>query len=62
VATDDADGSKSSITDAGNYTYMVYAINEYGISDGKSPTAAVAVAAGEGVTMTITPQENPCDL
>jgi hypothetical protein len=55
VAADDADGSQFVAADAGNYTYMVYAINEYGISEGKSPAAAVAVAAGEGVTITITP-------
>jgi hypothetical protein len=55
VAAASADGSKFAAADAGNYTYMVYAINEYGISEGKSPAAAVAVAAGNGVTITITP-------
>ena len=41
--------------DAGNYTYLVYAVNEYGVSEGTSPAAAVAVAAGDAVTVTITP-------
>ncbi|MDR1351671.1 MAG: hypothetical protein LBK05_00185 [Treponema sp.] len=41
--------------DAGNYTYLVHAINEYGISEGVSPAAPVAVAAGDAVAITITP-------
>ncbi|MDR1232155.1 MAG: hypothetical protein LBK61_12250 [Spirochaetaceae bacterium] len=55
VAADDASGSKFAGGDAGNYIYKVFAINKYGISDGKSPAAAVAVASGDGVTITITP-------
>jgi hypothetical protein len=55
VAADTVDGSQFVAADAGNYTYMVCAVNEYGISEGKSPAAAVAVAAGDGVTLTITP-------
>jgi hypothetical protein len=55
VAADDETGSKFEGSDAGNYIYQVFAINKYGISDGKSPAAAVAVASGEGVTITITP-------
>ena len=55
LAAGTEDGSKFVAGDAGNYTYMVYAINEYGISEGKSPAAAVAVAAGDGVTLTINP-------
>jgi hypothetical protein len=42
-------------SDGGNYTYLVYAINEYGISEGTSPSAAVAVAAGDAVNIAITP-------
>jgi hypothetical protein len=42
-------------SDAGNYTYKVHAVNEYGISEGVSPVAAVAVTAGDAVTLTITP-------
>jgi len=41
--------------DAGNYTYTVHAVNEYGISEGKTIAAVVAVAAGDKVTITITP-------
>jgi hypothetical protein len=48
-------GSKFTGTDAGNYTYMIYAVNEYGISVGTSPSAPVAVASGNAVTITITP-------
>jgi hypothetical protein len=55
VAADEENGSKFASADAGNYTYTVYAVNEYGISEGRSPSAAVAVAAGDGVTITITP-------
>ncbi|MDR0583270.1 MAG: hypothetical protein LBG57_02830 [Treponema sp.] len=55
VSAASAAGSLFLAGDAGNYTYTVYAINKYGISDGTSPAAAVAVAAGNGVTITITP-------
>jgi hypothetical protein len=51
-------GSKFSGTgDAGNYNYTIYAVNEHGISEGKSLPGAVTVtvAAGDGVTLTITP-------
>lgn len=40
---------------AGNYGYAVHAINEYGISAPTALSSAVAVAAGEKVTLTITP-------
>jgi hypothetical protein len=40
--------------DAGNYTYAVHAIDENGISAASAPVT-VAVAAGDGVTITITP-------
>lgn len=42
-------------SDAGDYMYTVHAVNQYGISDGTPIEAAVAVAAGNGVTLTITP-------
>jgi hypothetical protein len=48
-------GSLFAAADAGNYTYKVHSINEYGISEGASPAAAVAVTAGDAVTLTITP-------
>jgi hypothetical protein len=47
--------SKFLAADAGNYTYTVHAVNEYGVSEGKALSAAVAVASGAGVTLTITP-------
>lgn len=55
--TASASGSGSSFTanDAGDYMYTVYAKNQYGISAGKSLAAAVTVAAGNKVTLTITP-------
>ena len=40
---------------AGNYTYAVHAINAYGISAERAVVSAVTVAAGEKVTLTITP-------
>jgi len=43
---------------AGNYMYAVHAINAYGISAAKSLESAVAVASGEKVTLTITPDTN----
>ncbi len=55
--TASASGSGSSFagTDAGDYTYTVHAVNQYGISAGTSIAAAVTVAAGNKVTLTITP-------
>lgn len=55
--TASASGSGSSFTsnDAGDYMYTVHAINQYGISAGTSIAAAVTVAAGNKVTLTITP-------
>jgi hypothetical protein len=41
--------------DAGNYNYAVHAISKYGISEGTALSAAIAVAAGKAVTLTITP-------
>jgi hypothetical protein len=41
--------------DAGNYIYQVFQVNAKGISEGKSPAGAVAVAAGGSVAITITP-------
>lgn len=55
--TASASGSGSSFTanDAGDYMYTVYAVNQYGISAGTSIAAAVTVAAGNKVALTITP-------
>jgi hypothetical protein len=50
-----AGGSQFTASDAGNYAYTVHSVNEHGISEGTSPAAAVAVAAGNSVTITITP-------
>ncbi len=52
-----ASGSGSSFTanDAGDYMYTVHAVNQYGISAGTSIAAAVTVAAGNKVALTITP-------
>lgn len=47
--------SKFLAADAGNYLYTVHAVNESGTSAGTSPAAAVAVAAGGAVTITVTP-------
>jgi hypothetical protein len=41
--------------DAGEYSYAVHAVNEYGISAGTQAAAPIAVAAGQAVTLTITP-------
>jgi len=55
--TASASGSGSSFTenDAGDYMYTVHAVNQYGISAGTSIAAAVTVAAGNKVALTITP-------
>ena len=50
--------SKFRTGDAGDYTYVVHAINQYGISAGTSPSGAATVAAGKSVTVTITPDSN----
>lgn len=52
--------SDSNFTDgfAGDYTYAVHAINEYGISGPKVIDAPVTVAVGEKVTLTITADTN----
>jgi hypothetical protein len=55
VAATGSAGSKFGGSDAGNYIYKVFAISKHGISEGTSPAAAVAVASGDGVTITITP-------
>jgi hypothetical protein len=47
-------GSKFVTADAGNYTFAVHAISEDGISAASS-VATLAVAAGDKVTLTITP-------
>ncbi len=46
-------GSKFVAADAGNYTYDVFAINKSGISTAAAAQAAVAVASGDGVQLTI---------
>lgn len=48
-------GSLFVAADAGDYMYTVHAVNQYGISAGTSLSAAVTVAAGSVVTLTITP-------
>ena len=53
VAASDS-ASKFSTAYAGNYVYGVHAINAYGIS-AVTTTSSTAVAAGEKVTLTITP-------
>ncbi|GHU65045.1 hypothetical protein FACS189447_03280 [Spirochaetia bacterium] len=50
--------SQFATADAGNYKYTIHAVNKYGISTGFPLAAAVAVAAGNGVTLTITPDAN----
>lgn len=47
--------SKFAADDAGDYVYTVHAVNANGTSAGTSPAAAVTVAAGDKVTLTITP-------
>lgn len=54
VAAASATGSKFAALDAGDYLYTVHAVSNGGISAGTSPAAAVSVAAGNGVTLTIT--------
>ena len=55
TATTTADSnSKFGTSDAGNYKYTVYAINGYGISEGKDLATVCAVSAGQKVTLTIT--------
>ena len=56
VAT--AANSKFAAADDGDYTYTVHAVNSYGISEGKAITAAVSVAEGGGVNLTITPDKS----
>lgn len=50
--------SKFTTAWAGNYMYAVHAVNAYGISAAKPLASAVAVASGEKVTLTITPDTN----
>jgi hypothetical protein len=49
-----ATGSQFLAGDAGNYNYTVHGVNKHGISVGTSLSAAIAVAAGNGVTLNIT--------
>jgi hypothetical protein len=57
VAATAATNEKSQFlaADAGDYLYTVHAVNENGISEGKSVAAVVAVTAGVGVRLAITP-------
>lgn len=48
-------GSSFASADAGDYMYTVHAVNQYGISAGTSISGAATVAAGNKVTLTITP-------
>jgi len=51
-----ADGNSQFFTnDGGNYKYSVHAVNRYGISPAFNLSNAVAVAAGDAVRLTITP-------
>ena len=56
VAASDS-ASKFSTAYAGNYVYGVHAVNAYGISAAATSTT-IAVASGEKVTLTITPDTN----
>ena len=47
-------GSQFLAGDAGNYNYTIHAVNKAGISLGTPLAAAIAVAAGNAVTFTIT--------
>jgi hypothetical protein len=47
--------SRFAAVDAGDYFYTVHAVNKYGVSAGASIAAAIEVAAGNKVTLTITP-------
>ena len=55
TASASGSGSSFAAADAGDYMYTVHAVNQYGISAGTSVAAAVTVAAGNKVTLTITP-------
>lgn len=50
--------SKFRTSDAGDYTYVVHAINQYGISAGTAANAAATVAAGKSVSIEITPSSS----
>jgi hypothetical protein len=54
-----ADNAKSQFfaADTGNYLYAVHTVSKYGISAGTPIAAAIAVAAGKGITLTITPDD-----
>ena len=56
VAASDS-ASQFSTAYAGNYVYGVHAVNAYGIS-AAATTSTIAVASGEKVTLTITPDTN----
>jgi hypothetical protein len=47
--------SKFFTPDAGIYTYEVFAVDEYGISEGTSATAPIVVAKGDSVIIRIVP-------
>jgi hypothetical protein len=55
VAVASQPGSKFSAGDAGDYIYEVHSVNRAGISAAKAIASDVTVAAGSGVTITITP-------
>lgn len=50
--------SKFRASDTGDYTYVVHAINQYGISAGTAASAAATVAEGKSVSVAITPDSN----
>jgi hypothetical protein len=55
TAASSGTGSSFAASDAGDYIYTVHAVNQYGISAGTTIAAAATVAAGNKVTLTITP-------
>ena len=57
AATESSD-SEFSTGFAGNYLYAVHALNAYGISPAATVSSAVAVSAGDKVTLTITPNQD----
>jgi hypothetical protein len=50
-----AAGSQFTAGDAGDYSYTVHQINRAGISEGVSIPSPIAIGAGAGVSLTITP-------
>jgi hypothetical protein len=51
-------GSKFQAADAGSYKYTIHAVNKYGVSVGFPLAANVTVTAGDGVTLSITQNQD----